>query len=119
MAVQTERLLQVQNNTAQRLTVFVQYFALTDQGTWAWLPADPSNSDQPLAFDLDAGQTAYLSDNGNAIAASRVRLWAVSDKQQWGKYKDEDLWLVPEQDDQGNHVYIAAEMKTFNFTFGR
>jgi hypothetical protein len=48
-----------------------------------------------------------------------VRLWAVSAKKSWNEYRTSDLWLVPETDDSGEHVYLAPEVGTFTYVIPR
>ena len=37
----------------------------------------------------------------------------------WDEYRNRDLWLVPETDAQGNHVYLASDMESHVFRFLR
>jgi hypothetical protein len=114
---QTLRYLCVRNATQETLTVYVQYRTLTDQNEYAWLPGDPKDATEAVAFTIPAGKTTYLTHDDFRINASRVRIWAKSENSNWPAYKDKDLWLVPEQDERGEHFYVAAEMGTFTFTF--
>jgi hypothetical protein len=116
--LQSERLLKIRNDSGVKLTVFVQYRTQTDQGTWSWFPADPSQSDQALSFEIEAGAETYLDDAGFTIRGSRVRLWATSEAGgQWPDARNSDLWLVPEVDGTGTHTYPAPQMETFTYTF--
>jgi hypothetical protein len=112
---QTQRYLQVKNDTGEKLTVYVQYRTFTDKGTWRWYPA---KSEEALAYELDPGETTCLADEGWQIRASRVRIWAVAGESghTWDQYEKEDLWLVPETF-RGIQCYEAEEMETFTFTF--
>jgi hypothetical protein len=110
---QTRRFLRVINNTKEELTVYVQYRTLTADNQFAWLPAP----DQAATWTIQAGGAYYLSVKGVKIDASRVRIWAKSATGQWLKYKTQDLWLVSEVDERGEHSYLAAEMQTYTFTF--
>src|SRR5207302_1792345 len=40
-----------------------------------------------------------------------------SETQKWLAYKTRDLWLVPEKNDEGDHVYPGEAPETFTFTF--
>ena len=72
-----------------------------------------------LRFDLKPGQETYLEDEGWTINASRVRIWAVAESgKEWNDYKTKELWLVPEADKAGKHVYLAAEMGSHTLPFG-
>jgi hypothetical protein len=114
------RYLEVTNNTGRKLTVYLQYKAPAGDA-FVWQPADPAQSDESLAFDLEPGETiSPLGDDDQAVAACRVRLWAAAgDGSVWGDYQDTDLWLVPERDSEGYHSYRAAEVETFTFAFNR
>lgn len=103
------RVLKVENNTGETLTLYLQYCTLTDQNEWVWLPADPA---KPLIFrNLAPGRRVFLKHNGWRINASQVRLWAVSASgRQWLSFKDENLVLVPEP-------YQAPDMETFVYPF--
>jgi hypothetical protein len=117
---QSQRLLKIRNDSGSKLTVYVQYRTYADDGTWAWYPNDPSQSDRAQACEIEPGAETYLSNAGTTICASRVRLWAVSNSgSQWLDAKDSDLWLVPEIDDAGYHAYLAPEMGTFLYTFSQ
>ena len=115
--LQSERYLHVKNETADKLTVYVQYRTALSSGKWVWLPEDPEKSQETLAYDLEPGEEMHLGDGQAALTASRVRLWAVTENGDgWLDYKDKDLWLVPEEED-GQHCYYADEVETFPFTF--
>jgi hypothetical protein len=116
--MQTERFLKIRNDSGVKLTVFVHHRTYTSEGSWAWYPADPSQSDQALSFEIEPGAETYLQNAGFTIHASRVRLWATSDTgNQWLDAKNTDLWLVPEVDGSGTHTYQAPEMESFTYTF--
>jgi hypothetical protein len=116
---QTQRYLQLKNDSGSKLKVWLQYHTLGAKNTWSWVPADPATSDKTLTFELEAGQEGYVQQQGKKITANRVRLWAKSETGQWLEFKDTDLWLVPEQDKEGVHRYFATEIKTFTFVFPR
>jgi hypothetical protein len=118
--LQSQRRLKIRNDSGSKLTVYVQYRTCTANGNWVWYPNDPSQSGQAAAFDIEAGTETYLENSGATICASRIRLWAVSDGgSQWLDAKNGDLWLVPETDAAGNHIYQAPEMGTFIYTFSQ
>lgn len=117
--VQTQRYLKLQNDSGSKLKVWVQYRTLSEQKVWVWVPAAPEDSDKALTYDLEPGQSLHVAQQGEKIAASRVRLWAQSEIGKWLEYKDADLWLVPEEDQNGQHNYMANEIKTFTFVFPR
>ncbi len=66
-----------------------------------------------LAFELEPGQSADLTDGDWEVNGSRARLWAVSASREYANFRDSDLWLVPETNDEGYHGYEAAEIQTF------
>ena len=65
------------------------------------------------------GQELFVENNGKKMASPVVRIWAVSAKGQFLAFRGQDLWLVPEQDQNGQHVYLAPDVRTFNFVFPR
>jgi hypothetical protein len=90
---------------------------MKDDNEWAWYQGNPDgDSAQPLEFHLNPGETADLGDNGWRINADKVRIWAASETVAWQKFKDVDLWLVPEVDADGNHGYLDQDVETFSFT---
>jgi hypothetical protein len=119
--VHTTRYFKLKNNTTEKLTVYLQYRTVNDEEAWLWLPGDPDAADaDALVFELEPGEETYLEDDEWTINASRVRFWAVSATGvEWNKYQSEDLWLVPEMDAEGTHVYTAKEMGTFRYVFGK
>jgi hypothetical protein len=116
---QTRRFLQVKNDSDAPFTVMVQYRSKTEDGLWVWVPAAPEESQKALRFQVAPGQAMYLEVNGKRLATSRVRLWAVSARKSWNDYRTTDLWLVPETDEDGEHVYLAPEVGTFTFVIPR
>lgn len=116
---QTRRFLKVKNDTEKKVRVYVQYRAKTEEGVWVWVPADPEDSQKALTFDVEAGKELVLEVGGKKLAASRVRLWAEAPGRTWDEYKKQDLWLVPEVDDEGEHVYFAPQVGTFTYVFPR
>ena len=114
---QTSRRLRVTNATAGPVTLYLTYEAKVSDGTTQWFPAEPGEAGKALTFELAAGEQADLSDNDWLIRASRVRLWAAAPTgKQWNTFKDQDLWLVPEVDADGNHTYEGLEDGVFCFT---
>jgi hypothetical protein len=112
----TRRYLKVKNDSGVPMKVFVQYRGQDDK-KWAWFPADPTESKDALVYDLKPGQEMFVQDKGNKLSASRVRIWGVADSQTWFDFRDQDLWVVPEMDQSGEHRYQATEMRTFTFIF--
>lgn len=114
---QVQRFLKLKNETSLKLTVYVQYRTLQN-GKWVWLPAQPTESEQAVQMVLEPGKTVDVVDaKGQKIVASRIRLWAESERGAWTEFKTKDMWLVTEVDDNGNHIYLAPEMGTFTFVF--
>jgi hypothetical protein len=115
-AWQETRYLRVFNASPQKITVWVQFEAKTDDGQWQWVPAEPGNADQVISFEVDANQAVDLQQGDWRVNARRVRIWARSAAGEWNRFRDADLWLVPEVNPDGEHGYDAAEVQTFNFT---
>lgn len=121
VAKQYERYLKVRNNTEEDLTVYVQFRTADDEGKWLWVPGAPADTEDAVSFNVAAGDSIRLPVDdpydGN-LRASRIRLWAESEGgTAFTQYKEEDLWLVPEKDDQDRHYYFARRMGTFTYTF--
>jgi hypothetical protein len=112
----TRRYLKVKNDSGVPMKVFVQFRGMEDK-KWAWMPADPEKSKDALIFDLKAGEEMFLKHKDTKVAASRVRIWGEADEQTWFDFRDQDLWVVPEMDQRGEHRYLATEMRTFTFVF--
>jgi len=110
----TRRFLKVKNDADVPMKVFVQYRGMDDK-KWAWLPADPSTAQDALVYDLNPGQEIFLEHKNTKVSASRIRIWSTAQSQSWLDYRDQDLWIVPEMDQRGEHRYLATEMKTFTF----
>jgi hypothetical protein len=111
---QNQRYLRVKNDTGQKLTVWVRYRAPGEDGNWAWLPGDSD----AVEYELGPGEETYLALDDQRLSASRVRIWAeTADGRQMDEYREQDLWLVPEKDDNDEHWYYGAEMEDFTFTF--
>jgi hypothetical protein len=114
---QNRRYLMVKNDTPERVTVWVQYRTMNNQDGWSWYPADPDRSAQAARYTLEPGEETYLSHGDDYLTASRVRLWGQSaGGTEWHDYKESDLWLVDEEDQDGEHYYVAEEMETYTFT---
>jgi hypothetical protein len=113
------RYLRIQNDTGEKLKIFIQYRTRTDKDEWSWFPSAPAEgTDDVISYDFDPGMVADLTDNDWRLNASQVRVWAVSDSgQKWLDFKDADLVLVPEKNDKGEPLYMAPEMQTYLFSF--
>jgi hypothetical protein len=113
---QFRRYLQVKNDSAAKLTVFVQYSAHLSDNSFKWFPTPPGG-DEAVGFTLAPGATVDVGHDGWRVKANRVRIWAVSeDGTEVTDYRDQDLWLVAEQN--GDRTYDAPEIGVFTFTFG-
>ena len=115
-SVFTRRFLKVKNDSDEPMKVFVQYRGMDDK-KWAWFPVDPSEAKDALVYDLKPGQEMYLMHKESKLSASRVRIWGEAESQNWLDFRDQDLWVVPEMDQRGEHRYLSTEMKTFTFVF--
>jgi hypothetical protein len=110
---QNQRYLKVKNDTGQKLTVWVRYRSLDGNGDWAWLPG----SGDAMEYQLEPGQETYLAVDDRQLCASRVHIWAeTADGQQMDEYREQDLWLVPEKDDNDEHWYAGSQVEDFTFT---
>jgi hypothetical protein len=110
--LQQTRYLRVANDTDKPVTIFVQYQALNDQGDWVW----SGEADDALQFQLQPGAVTDLDDNGWRINTASAHIWVKSDNgDEWNTFKDQELWLVPEQDENGNHVYQDQGIQIFDY----
>jgi hypothetical protein len=117
---QTERYLKIKNNTGDRLRVYVQHYSMTAGGEWAWLPDRPGENLAPFGYDFEPGEEAVLGNAQGNLAAHCVRVWARSPSGlEWADYRNADLYLVPEQDANGDRYYVAPDRETFTFSFDR
>ncbi len=116
IAFQNLRYLKVKNDSTSTLTVFYQYRTLVD-GAFKWLPEAPKEGAEALSFEIKAGEEIQVKVGDDPLAASRMRLWATSETEKWLTYKTRDLWLVPEKNEEGDHVYAAESPETFTFNF--
>jgi hypothetical protein len=117
---QTERYLKIKNNTGERLRVYVQHYSLTAGGEWVWQPARPGEKVAPFGYDFEPGEEAVLGGAQGSLAAHCVRVWARSASGlEWTDYRNADLYLVPEQDANGDRYYLAADRENFTFSFDR
>lgn len=118
VAVQSRRYLRIKNEAGEKLTVYVQYYTVSEQDRWQWFPAKPGEAAQAKHYQLDPGEETYLGEGEWHISARRARVWARSGSgKEWTEYKDQDLWLVSEVDDDGVRRYYAPKMETFTFSF--
>jgi hypothetical protein len=111
-----ERYLEVANETKEEVTVYVQY-RMFKNGAFKWAPAEPREGAEAVWQTLKPGEKAKVYDGDFMVRGSKVRICAQSaGGTLWSDYRDRDLWLVPETDAQGQHVYQAREMETLTFT---
>lgn len=110
------RYLRVKNETESKLTVYVQYETMTDEGKWIWFPGTPEKK-QAIIFPLAAGGQAEVDDDNFPINARRVRIWATAaDGKRLADYRNRDLWLVQENEGP-NRTYAAPSAETYTYTF--
>jgi hypothetical protein len=114
---QTERYLKLKNDTSAPITVFVQYRTSDGSDGWKWYPTSPKKSSQAVEIQLKRGEETYLAHQDARLSASRVRIWAESDEQQWHEFKDQDLWLVEQVGKTDDHYYYADDMGTILYVF--
>jgi hypothetical protein len=110
-----DRFLRVKNTTGEPMKVFVQFHTEVGEDDWKWVPADPKHSSKSMMVQVAAGAEVMLADKEGPIPADRVRIWAVGPSKRMTEYQNRDLWLVPEVNEAGEHVYQAAEIETFTY----
>lgn len=115
---QNKRMLKVRNETSGALTLYVQFRTLRD-GVWTWVPGDPATSGESMSFELPSGAERDVLYEGDPVAASRIRVAATSATHKWLHYTRKDLWLVPERNEDGEHVYLAESVEPFTVAFAR
>ncbi len=108
-----ERFLRIRNDSGEKLTIFLQVRTRNDRGQWVWTPEEPGTKAKVMSFEVEAGKTLDLT---GKVSASRVRLWARSESSSFMDYANQDLWLVPETANSGEHRYRASQMQTYTFT---
>ncbi len=86
------RLLQVANQSGQKLRVYLLYETRTAEGQWAWLPDKGA-----LTWEVAAGATVQLLHDGRPIQARRIRIWAegMETDATWYSVKERDTWTAP------------------------
>jgi len=110
-----ERFLEVANETNETVTVYVQYRSAKN-GSFSWAPADPRSSKQAVSFQLAPGQRTQIRHDDALVRASKVRIWAEgANGGRWNEHQSQDLWLVSETNDQGQHLYQAVDMETTTY----
>src|SRR5207302_205382 len=67
-----------------------------------------------FSFELQPGEERLLSNQDLKISANRVRVCANSESRKWQRYRDQDLWLVPEVEND-LHQYKAGSTETFTY----
>lgn len=116
LTIQNKRFLKLRNNTKDTITVFLQYRFQTGEG-WAWTPIDPAKGNDALSFEIEAGKDLDVKQMEEPIAASRMRIWATAPGFKWMRFKTKDIWLVPERNEDGDHVYFSEKVDAFLMTF--
>jgi len=66
-------------------------------------------------LQVGPGKEALLADDEGPISANRVRIWAMGPSKRITEYRNQDLWLVPEVNQAGDHVYRAPATETFSY----
>src|SRR5262249_6843353 len=110
---QVERFLRIKNDSGEKLTVFLQVRTPNDRGQWVWTAEAPGAKAKVMSFEVEADKVLDLT---GKVSASRVRLWARSETASFMDYANQDLWLVPETENNGEHRYRAGQMQTYTFT---
>lgn len=115
---QYTRFLRLANGTDSSAKVHVLYETPVLEGDFQWIPNAPADEQdvQPLVVDLEPGEVADFQDGDWKVHASRVRIWVTTENGEWSRFRDTDLWLVPEVDPEGEHTYQALAPDTFVFT---
>ena len=103
------RAIQVVNKTGQKLRVHLRYEAQGEDGRWAWLPGKDD-----LTWEVPAGETGVLLQDGRPVLARRMRIWAdgMESEAVWHATKDRDTWTAPAAGYRG-----GAKPDVFTFTF--
>ncbi len=116
---QNRRFLRIANNTGETLLISIKYRTLTDQNQWVWAPGDPAD-ERVARFRIPAGKAGLVKHEDFQINASRIRIWARSESGlEWMAYKEQDFFLFPETDRNGQRLYYAPEMEIATFRFDR
>jgi hypothetical protein len=94
--------LRVLNKTTEPIKVWVQVVAKDA----AIVKSDKSAQPEVLRYDLQAGKAYDLHNKGDRLAATAIRIWAMSPTRQWASNRDHDLPLTS-----------ASTSKVFTVTF--
>ena len=81
--------LRVLNKTTEPIKVWVQVMDNASPTT-----ADKAAKPEVLRYDLQASKAYDLHNKGERLAASTVRIWAMSPTRQWASNRDQDLPLT-------------------------
>jgi hypothetical protein len=116
---QTTRRLRLRNATKKKITVHVQYRTRTETGDPSWFPGEKPDSEEENAvpYEVPAGKTVDIEDNDWPVHANKARVWAEGDGKKWHQFKDKDLNLVPEKDQDNQNAYKAAVPQTATLAF--
>jgi hypothetical protein len=116
-ADQTTRKLRLGNNSKNKVKFFVQYQTQNGKGQENWYPARPNGEEEnALQYELEPGQTIDVKDNDWRVSANKVRIWARGGGQEWNRFKNRDLPVVPDKDPDGKAgSYKAPVPQNLNF----
>jgi tetratricopeptide (TPR) repeat protein len=105
------RAIQVANKTGQKLRIHLRYEAQGEDGRWAWLPGKDD-----LTWEVPAGGTGVLLQDGRPVLARRIRIWAdgMETETVWHAVKDTDTWVAPAAGYRG-----GSKPDVFTYTFNR
>jgi hypothetical protein len=116
---QTTRRLRLRNATKAKIVVLVQYRCKTEDNKEKWFPSAKPDGDEKTAmrYEIPAGKTVEVKDNDWPVHASKARVWAEGGGKNWYQFKDNDLDLVPEKDEEDKHAYNATVPQTTTLAF--
>ena len=100
------RNLKVKNAFTQPMRVYLKFHAWNDDDTWEWRPSPPGD-DNWAQYIFQPGEEAYVSFQGERVAADRVRIWAETTDERYlvAQYRDTDDVIVP---DEGYESYFMG-----------
>ncbi|MBI1321795.1 tetratricopeptide repeat protein [bacterium] len=110
--VRRGRTLRITNKTGEKITVYLKFHGVRDDGQPTWTPSPPDQEGW-ANYQFEPDESAVISFQGKTHVSDKVRLYAVdaADLKGWLTYRDADLPLgVP---DEG---YRAPDVQEFEFT---
>ncbi len=110
------RYLRVGNLSGSKATFYIQCYTQDENDEWVWSPGKPEEGTEPLAVEVEAGETVDIYNGEWQLNGSKLRIWGKNAKgREWNTFKDKDCVLVSETADDGTPTYLSNEKEVFDF----